>query len=389
MSLPRLNVVFNPDDVDQAQSFLNYLPRAIYSVSLHISLTRFELCRPNGVNAIGAVQLFRSLATVCGSQLRQLDLTRCFTPLHDEDPWHVAVALATLIASAPSLDSLSFCRHGFVVGSLFGKHLFSAIAAHSTCLTHLDLCENYVRFAGVESGLDWLRANTTLRYLDLSDCLIDENAHVVIGAVARHPTLRCFRFAGLGRIDSVKQAAIVDFISNSPYTAELDLTNCLFSNAAEFVTVVDALRVCTRLRAISIGFGVQQYISGVFVDALVSLIDGNSTLRSLQLRGRLFESDAGRERFLAALVRNSTLLDVNESRFEKLPFNVMARNRCNLLRDIAFVLLAAPLPPYCVGEIVQYCTEFAKMTHAAIMHTICGVHTSVRTIMDRRRRHAE
>jgi hypothetical protein len=374
----QVSFAFDAQDREQSRAFLASLHDSLSCVSLHFALSRFHLIRPVDLPAAGAVQLLHALASVCGAQLRELHLSRCFVPLRDENPLDVADALVALLAAAPSIDSLRFSNHGFLVGSVFGRRLLGAVVAHVPSLSHLDLCENYVRFDGVAVALDWLRANSTLRRLDLSDCLIDADAHLVIGAVARHPALEAFRFAHLAEIDATTTAAIVDFVQNSPRTTEFDLSDCRFLDAADFVAVVDAVRACTRLRALGISFGAPaKYISGASVDALVSLIECNSTLRSLQLRGRVFELASERDRFVAALVRNTTLLDVSKSRFETLPLDVLARNRCNLLRDVALVLLAAPLPPYVVGEIVQYCDEFAAIAHAATMRTICGAHRAL------------
>jgi hypothetical protein len=367
----------NDDDNELIDSFTT----SISCQYLYSSLTKFHLYRPFGVTGARATALFFALARSRGAQLQELHLGHSFNTLRDESPLDVAHSLAALIESAPSLRSLRFTNHGFLVGAEFGQVLFNAIVHNLTALRTLDLCENYFADLGIgdDSTLEWLRNSTTLCELDLSECLLLQRAPAVIQSVARHPSLQRFRFAHLDDVCSDTANAIVDFVQNSPRTTEFDLTGSCFHDENDFVRVLDAVRRGTRLQAIGISTNAAVALDAARVDALVSLVDSNTTLRSLAVRGRRFALAADCERFVAALVRNKTLLFVSESRFETLPFDVFARNRCNLLRDVAAVLFALPLPlpPYVVGEIVQYCPEFYSITYARTMRTICGVHESL------------
>ncbi len=345
---------------------------------------RLTVDHPRPVLSVAeACALVNTLAST-NSTLQSLTLDRVFATNGDESPVDLAESLARLLLLRTSLTSLAFVNHGFYVGGRFGEVLFDALATRPQQLIELDLHGNYVGDGGLAgAGMAFLRANTSLRKLDLSCCLIEKLNGPLLTALAFHPTLEWLHLREARLLGDADRDAMTMFLAHTARVREFDASTGGFG-ARDMADVFRALAARAQLQHFRINC--LEPLDGPATDALVELVQRN-TLQSLVLFCQTFCCSTDHRRFADAVLANTTLTEINLGRLahDNPLAAVMRRNVARRVVGVALVLLH-PLVPYVVADILALVEP--RQTHADIVRIVCGVQASRQAVFTLRRARA-
>lgn len=350
----------------------------------HLStVTQLTIDHPRPVLTVAsACALLNTLAST-NQTLQRLTLDRFFASDRDESPIELAESLARLLLLNDKLTSLTFVNHGFYVGGRFAQIVFDALASKPQQLIELDLRGNYFADGGLAGAMGFLRANTTLRKLDLSCCLIEKLNGALLTTLATHPALEWLHVREARRLVDADRDAMTLFLAHTR-VREFDASTGGF-DAAAMSDVLRALAACTTLRHFRINC--LEPFDDAATDALVELVQLNSTLETLFLFCQTFRAATAQQRFSDAVVANTTLtsLFLGQWAHENPLAALLRRNVARGVVGVALVLLAR-LPPYVVADIVALVET--RQTHGDILRTVCGVQASRQALFTLRPRQA-